>query len=82
MKESKLVEMKNKIDAMTRVLQQLINEVGQLRYLSIGTLETIKKMPSYKKALETLKKDIVEKTKNEKKFETVEELEKHKAKNK
>tara|TARA_R110002020_G_scaffold201821_1_gene404638 strand:- start:568 stop:816 length:249 start_codon:yes stop_codon:yes gene_type:complete len=82
MKESKLVEMKNKIDAMTRVLQQLINEVGQLRDLSIGTLETIKKMPSYKKALETLKKDIVEKTKNEKKFETVEELEKHKAKNK
>ena len=66
MKESKLVEMKNKIDAMTRVLQQLINEVGQLRDLSIGTLETIKKMPSYKKALETLKKDIVEKTKNEK----------------
>ncbi len=43
MKESKLVEMKNKIDAMTRVLQQLINEVGQLRDLSIGTLETIKK---------------------------------------
>ncbi len=82
MKESKLVEMKNKIDAMTRVLQQLINEVGQLRDLSIGTLETIKKMPSYKKALETLKKDIVEKTKNEKRFETVEELEKHKAKNK
>jgi hypothetical protein len=82
MKESKLVEMKNKIDAMTRVLQQLINEVGQLRDLSIGTLETIKKMPSYKKALETLKKDIVEKTKNKKKFETVEELEKHKAKNK
>jgi hypothetical protein len=82
MKESKLVEMKNKIDAMTRVLQQLINEVGQLRDLSIGTLETIKKMPSYKKALETLKKDIVEKTKDEKKFETVEELEKNKAKNK
>ena len=55
MKDSKLVEMKNKIEAMTRVLQQLINEVGQLRDLSIGTLETIKKMPSYKKALETLK---------------------------
>ena len=82
MKESKLVEMKNKIDAMTRVLQQLINEVGQLRDLSIAKLETIKKMPSYKKDLETLKKDIVEKTKNEKRFETVEELEKHKAKNK
>ena len=26
MKENKLLEMQNKIDAMTRVLQQLINE--------------------------------------------------------
>jgi len=82
MKESKLLEMQNKIDAMTRVLQQLINEVGQLRDLSIGTLETLKKMPAYKKALDSLKKDIIEKSKKEKKFETVEELEKHKAKNK
>jgi len=82
MKESKLLEMQNKIDAMTRVLQQLINEVGQLRDLSIGTLETMKKMPAYKKALDSLKKDIIKKSKNDKKFETVEELEKHKAKNK
>ena len=82
MKESKLLEMQNKIDAMTRVLQQLINEVGQLRDLSIGTLETLKKMPAYKKALDSLKKDIIKKSKNDKKFETVEELEKHKAKNK
>ena len=82
MKESKLLEMQNKIDAMTRVLQQLINEVGQLRDLSIGTLETLKKMPAYKKALDSLRKDIIEKSKNDKKFETVEELEKHKAKNK
>tara|TARA_R100000544_G_C2201645_1_gene47047 strand:+ start:478 stop:726 length:249 start_codon:yes stop_codon:yes gene_type:complete len=82
MKESKLLEMQNKIDAMTRVLQQLINEVGQLRDLSIGTLETVKKMPAYKKALDSLKKDIIKKSKNDKKFETVEELEKHKAKNK
>ena len=82
MKESKLLEMQNKIDAITRVLQQLINEVGQLRDLSIGTLETVKKMPAYKKALDSLKKDIIKKSKNDKKFETVEELEKHKAKNK
>tara|TARA_R110002167_G_scaffold126227_2_gene306872 strand:- start:230 stop:478 length:249 start_codon:yes stop_codon:yes gene_type:complete len=82
MKESKLLEMQNKIDAMTRVLQQLINEVGQLRDLSIGTLETVKKMPAYKKALDSLRKDIIKKSKNDKKFETVEELEKHKAKNK
>ena len=29
-------------------MQKLINEVGQLRDLSIGTLETVKKMPAYK----------------------------------
>ena len=34
------------------------------------------------KSLNSLKKEIIEKTKKEKKFETVEELEKHKAKNK
>ena len=82
MKENTLIEMQNKIAAMTRVLQKLINEVGQLRDLSIGTLETVKKMPAYKKALDSLKKDIIKKSKNDKKFETVEELEKHKAKNK
>ena len=78
MKESKLIEMQNKIDAMTRVLQQLINEVRQLRDLSIGTLETIKKMPSYKKALDKLKADVVDKAKEAKKFETVEEIKKRK----
>jgi hypothetical protein len=81
MKESKLIEMQNKIDAMTRVLQQLINEVRQVRDLSIGTLETIKKMPSYKKALDKLKADVVKKVKEPKHFETVEELKKHKGKN-
>ena len=78
MKENKLLEMQNKIDAMTRVLQQLINEVRQIRDLSIGTLETIKKMPSYKKALDKLKADVVEKAKESKKFETVEEIKKRK----
>tara|TARA_R100001244_G_scaffold98208_1_gene73355 strand:+ start:26 stop:262 length:237 start_codon:yes stop_codon:yes gene_type:complete len=78
MKENKLLEMQNKIDAMTRVLQQLINEVRQLRDLSIGTLETMKKMPSYKKALDKLKADVVEKAKESKKFETVEEMKKRK----
>ena len=78
MKESKLLEMQNKIDAMTRELKQLINEVRQLRDLSIGTLETMKKMPSYKKALDKLKADVVEKAKESKKFETVEEMKKRK----
>ena len=52
MKESKLLEMKNKIDALTRVMQQLISETTHLRELSIGTLETMKLMPDYQDAID------------------------------
>ena len=55
MKESTLIEMQNKIKAMTNVIQQLINEVTHLRELSIGTLETLKLMPGYEDAFEELK---------------------------
>ena len=58
MKESTLLEMQNKINAMTRVLQQLINENTQLRDLSVGTLETLKLMPGYEKAIEDLKNKL------------------------
>tara|TARA_R100000995_G_scaffold81061_1_gene53503 strand:+ start:3211 stop:3465 length:255 start_codon:yes stop_codon:yes gene_type:complete len=81
MKESKLLEMQNKVAALTRVVQQLINEIDNIKNLSVGTLETIKKMPDYNKALETLKKEMEKKAKmNEKKFETLEELQKEKEK--
>ena len=58
MKESKLLEMQNKIKAMTNVLQQLISEITHLRELSVGTLETIKLMPDYKDAIDALKKQM------------------------
>ena len=60
MKESTLLEMKNKIEAQSRVMQALINEVTHLRELSIGTLETIKLMPDYKDAIDALKKQMEE----------------------
>ena len=58
MKESTLLEMKNKIEAQTRVIQALINEVTHLRELSVGTLETIKLMPDYQDAIDALKKQM------------------------
>jgi hypothetical protein len=67
MKESKLLEMKNKIDALTRVMQQLISETTHLRELSIGTLETMKLMPDYQDAIDALKKQMEEKNKETKK---------------
>jgi hypothetical protein len=58
MKESKLLEMQNKVKSLTNVIQQLISEITHLRELSIGTLETIKLMPGYEDAIEVLKKQM------------------------
>ena len=61
MKESTLLEMQNKIKALTNIAQQLINEITHLRELSVGTLETIKLMPDYDKAIEDLKESLTKK---------------------
>ena len=65
MKESTLLEMQNKIKAITNVLQQLINENTQLRDLSVGTLETLKLMPGYDEAIEQLKESVTKKEKED-----------------
>jgi hypothetical protein len=67
MKESTLLEMQNKIKAMTNVIQQLINEVTHLRELSIGSLETLKLMPGYEDAIEALKKQMEDNVKEKQK---------------
>ena len=67
MKESTLLEMKNKIEAQNRILQALINEVTHLKELSIGTLETIKLMHDYKDAIEALKKQMEDNVKQKQK---------------
>ena len=65
MKESTLLEMQNKIKALTNVVQHLINENTQLRDLAVGTLETIKLMPDYDKAIEDLQTSVTNKEKKE-----------------
>lgn len=60
MKESKLIEMDRKIGALTRVVQQLINETKHMRELSVGTLETLKLMPKYNEAIKKLKDQVAE----------------------
>ena len=67
MKESTLLEMQNKIAALTRVVQQMINEMNIISTTVIGTLETLKLMPGYDKAIEFLKKeaDKIEKEKKD-----------------
>ena len=69
MKETKLIEMKNKVEAMTRVLQQLITELQFTREVAVGTLETVKKMPGYDEALEKLKSEVTKKDESKEKAE-------------
>tara|TARA_R100001244_G_scaffold126636_1_gene97032 strand:- start:419 stop:634 length:216 start_codon:yes stop_codon:yes gene_type:complete len=64
MKESKLIEMSNKIESIGAALNRIVQELTNLKDLSIGTMELIKCLPDYEKALEKLKKDLI--TKKEK----------------
>ena len=61
MKEQSLIEMKNKVEALVRVLQQVMNEQQHLTVLAAGTLETLKLMPGYDDAI----KSMTEKAKEE-----------------
>ena len=54
MKESKLIQMQNKIESQTRVLQQVINELGQTRNIVISLLEVVKRLKEYKKIVKQL----------------------------
>ena len=69
MKESKLIEMQNKIKSLTNIVQQMINEMTHLRELSVGTLETIKLMPGYQDAIDALKKQMEDNVKEKRKAE-------------
>ena len=66
MKEQTLLEMKNKVEATTRVIQQMIEEIMHLRELGVGTLETLKLMPGYDEAIEQLKLNVLEKQSKQK----------------
>jgi len=69
MKEQSLIEMKNKLEALVRVLQQVINEQQHLTTLAAGLLETVKLMPGYDDAI----KAMTEKAKEEINARKVEE---------
>tara|TARA_B100001287_G_scaffold13208_1_gene9958 strand:+ start:14671 stop:14889 length:219 start_codon:yes stop_codon:yes gene_type:complete len=72
MKESKLIEMWNRIEVLGQNVQQIINEMNNLRDLSIGTMSLVKKFDGYEKALEDLQKDISKEMNNKKKKTNVE----------
>ncbi len=51
----------NKVETLGRVVQNIHIELNQLKDLSIGTMELVKKFEGYDNALEALKESIKEK---------------------
>lgn len=61
MKEQTLLELKNKVETLGRVNTYLMKEVAMLKDLAVGSLETIKLMKGYEKAIEKLKEKMAAK---------------------
>jgi len=61
MKESKLIQMFNKINQLEGLVDEVIKEVVKTQNMTIGTLQVLKRMPGYKKALDKLTKENTEK---------------------
>ena len=61
MKESKLLEMQNKIETLGNVVNILSREITYAKDLSVGTMRLLKKFKGYKKALEELKNEHAKK---------------------
>ncbi len=69
MKEQKLIMMYNRVEKLGALMEGVLMELGNLRDLSVGTLETLKKMPGYEKAINKLKEEIKEEIKDKKDVE-------------
>jgi len=71
MKEQILIEMRNKIETLANIANQLIKETNNIKQLAVGTLQTIKQMPDYEQAIEKLKDQAAEQSSEEKKADSL-----------
>lgn len=47
----------NKLDKLDNIMKEVINQMGTIRSISVGTLEALKRMKGYDKAIEQLRAD-------------------------
>ena len=59
-KQSRTDLLEKRVDALIKVVQQLLDENAYLKDLSVGTLETIKLMDDYEDAIEKLRAKVAE----------------------
>ncbi len=58
MKESTLIDMQKKVEALTNVVQYLLNENQNLKTLASGTFETLRLMSDYETAVNKLAEQV------------------------
>jgi hypothetical protein len=67
MKESKLIEMQNKIESLSRIAQFVLNELDNTKTMAVGTYQVLKEMPGYSDAIKIVtEKAIPPETEKEK----------------
>ena len=67
MKESKLIEMSNRVDTIGAAMNRVVQELNNLKDLSIGLTELMKLLPDYNEALEKMKQNLKEEQEQEEK---------------
>ena len=55
-KQSRVDNLEKRMAAVTNVLQQLINEMDNLKTMTLGSYSLTKNLPGYEEAVEKLKK--------------------------
>ena len=65
MKESELIQIKNKVEALARISEYVLNELNHVKTLATGTFQTIKEMEGYDDAVKKLTDKLKEQIENE-----------------
>ena len=73
-KQSRTDLLEKKLDAQNRIVEHLLNELSNMRDLAIGTLETLKLMPGYEKAIEQIRESIKQEPSETEKVKSLEEI--------
>ena len=71
-KQSRTDLLEKRVDALIKVVQQLLDENAYLKDLSVGTLETIKLMGDYESAIEKLRTKVAEESSKAKEAKSLE----------
>ena len=59
-KQSRVDNLEKRMAAVTNVLQQLINEINNLKTMVFGQQEILKQLPGYEDAIEKIKEKVAE----------------------